>query len=209
MSRGVYLGGFGNGKTLAEDVRVPLADAGNYDETLAYTYAYASTHPEEVGRAVDGAEVLTHSAGFLAAHDMRPSIIRAVGAPLPSGRLKIMGRTISKSGQMLGHAAQGREAMRHVNHYNASALGELGTHLYANLSRVGTIAKADSVKLAVSATQAGVPVEMFYNRQDRYFQPSPEQYFEANAGNVPLTIIEGLHDQLPLYPEETLQQIFV
>jgi len=207
MTRAVYIGGFGNGKKLAQGVNEALVASGSYEDADHFTFSNAITNPDKVARAVKGVDVYTHSAGILAVKDARPKEIVAVGAPLPTNISRLITGTIEKSAYMAGHALTGVEAFKAVGRYNASSLAELARHPLGNLRHLREIAGTNAIELAGVAREVGIPTRLFYNEQDIYFQPTDEQQMLARMLGVELRLIPGQHDELPLYPVNTLEQI--
>jgi hypothetical protein len=205
-NRSVYIGGFGNGKKLAEGVGEALSPD-NRDVDV-FTFSQAMDDPGQILRAIKGAKVFTHSAGINTIKDSSPSEIIAVAPPLPSSQKGLVLRAGVKSARMIGHGLSGKEAFSTVNSYNASSVGELMRHPVGNLKHLKEIANTNSITLAASAEAVGIPTQLFFmDRDDFGFIPNTEQQIFAKTLGIQLNMIEGRHDQLPLYPTQTLTQI--
>lgn len=200
MTRPVYIGGFGNGKSLAKGVGEAL---GAED---VFTFSYAMDNPVEIAKTIRGAKLYLHSAAINAVRGTKPAEITAVAAPLPTSAARLVMRTGVKSARMAGHGFTSFDAAKTVNKYNASALSELASHPVGNLKHLKEIARTNSIELAGAAQDAGILVQMYFMDRDDYgFIPNDEQRAFANALGVELHMIEGRHDQLPLYPAQTLE----
>ena len=208
MTRAVYIGGFGNGKTLARGVGGALVEGGHYEDEDHFTLSWAIDNPEKVARAVDGVDVLTHSAGLLAVRGTKPKTIRAVGAPLPSSIPNLMYCAAKKTARMTGHSLTGLDSFKAVNSYNGSSIGELTLHPVGNLKLLRQISNTDAIDFAKSAKVAGIPTWLIYNEHDDFFPIREREHVLAGAVGISLEMIPGQHDQLPLYPADTLNQIY-
>lgn len=207
-NRAVYIGGFGNGRKVAEGVGNALTDVGGHSDAEVFTYAYAMDNPDEVARAAAGAKLYSHSAGLGAAKDTRPSEIFAVAPPLPTSAKGLMLKSGLKSARMAKHSLVGSEELRAVSKYNASAVAELARHPVGNLKHLREIARTNSIDLALSAKEAGILTTLYFmDRDDFGFVPNEEQRSFANVLGIELHMLEGRHDQLPLYPANALEQI--
>lgn len=202
MSNTAYIGGFGNGRMLAENVGEALGTE------KVFTYAYALDNPKEIAKAVRGAKLYTHSAALQAVKGTMPAEITAVAPPLPTSATSLVLRTGVKSAKMAVHMLTGTEAFKAVNRYNLSAIAELARHPVANLKHLREIANTNSIELAHAAQGEGILTQLYFMDRDDYgFIPNDEQRTFANALGVELHMIEGRHDQLPLYPAQTLEAI--
>ncbi len=205
MDRAVYIGGFGNGKKSAEGVAEALASY--YDDVDPFTFSQAMDRQNVVRRAVRGVDVFTHSAGMLAVVGASPSRIEAFGAPLPTSKLRLIGRTIVKTARM--HVPRiGIHSMRDllaVNKYNLSTLAELVAHPKGNLGRLGQISRFSAVEAAIAAQQNDIPSSLTYNDGDEYFTLTAKDEAMATAAGVNITRIPGIHDELVIRPKATLQ----
>ncbi len=207
MARALYIGGFGNGKTSAEGVGEALVASGHYEDATTMTFAHAMDNPHEVAMAAKSVDTFTHSAGLLALEGTKPKEIVSVGAPLPTTVPRLMVGTGKKTARMVGHSLTGGEAFKAVNKYNASSMAELARHPLGNLRHLREIARTNSIYLADSALRAGIPTWLHYNERDDYFRPTKEQIQMAFLLDIELHMIPGQHDELPLYPAETLDAI--
>lgn len=122
MTRAVYIGGFGNGRGNAE--RVASALEPYYDDIVKFTFSEAISNPDKVRRAVHGVDALTHSAGMLTLTDTNPGRIEAFGAPLPTTKLRLIGRTGLKTVRMHtpGIGIRSPRDVLAVGSYSASSL---------------------------------------------------------------------------------------
>lgn len=203
--RAVYIGGFGNGKNSAENVAEALA--GYYDDVDPFTFSGAMDDRDTVRRAVRGADVVTHSAGLLAVVGTNPDRITAYGAPLPSTKLKLVGKTVVKTVRMHtpGIGIHSLHDLPAINAYDLSATGELVAHPRGNLGRLGQIARFDAVEAAIAAERSGIPSHLVYTDGDEYFSLSAQHEAEAAAAGVGVIRIPGIHDELVIRPSATLQ----
>lgn len=206
MSRVVYIGGFGNGRGSAE--RVASALEPYYDEIDKFTFSEAISEPDKVRRAVHGVHALTHSAGMLTLTDTSPSRIEAFGAPLPTTKLRLIGRTGLKTVRMHtpGIGIQSPRDLFAVSSYDASSAAELTAHPVRNLGHLRDISRFDAVDAAIAAQQSDIPTFLSYTESDEYFQLSEGRGVAARAMGVGVMRIPGIHDELVIRPAETLRQ---
>jgi len=207
MKRAVYIGGFINGKQLAEGVADALTVY--YDAVDAFTFSNAMDIPNTIRRAVQGVDVFTHSAGMLALAGTNPNRIAAFGPPLPTTPLALVGRTVRKTVRMHtpGIGIQTRADVRAVGVYEAGAVAEVFAHPKGNFGRLGQVAAFNAVHAGIAAEQSGIPTSLVYFDGDEYFQLSAAQEAEAVGGGVHVQRIPGIHDELALRPEQTLRQV--
>lgn len=204
MARAVYIGGFGNGRGNAE--RVASALEPYYDEIDEFTFSEAISNPDKVRRAVHGVDALTHSAGMLTLADTNPSRIEAFGAPLPTTKLRLIGRTGLKTVRMHtpGIGIRSPRDVLAVGSYGASSAAELVAHPVLNLGHLGDISRFDAVEAAIAARQSDIPTSLNYTEGDEYFQLSEEREAAARAMGVGVMRIPGIHDELVIRPSATL-----
>lgn len=204
MSRAVYIGGFGNGRGSVE--RVAEALSGYYDDVDAFTFSGAMSTPDIICKAVHNVRVVTHSAGMLAIVGTSPDRIDAFDPPLPSSRLKLLGRTGIKTVRMhtpgIGIRSAGDIAA--VNGYDCSSTAELIAHPVRNLGSLNAISRFDAVDAAIAARVDGIDISLVYMDGDEYFQLSEEREAIANARHVTVVRLPGIHDELVIRPMETL-----
>lgn len=205
MSRAVYIGGFGNGRGSVE--RVASALEAHYDEIDAFTFSHAMSDPDMVRSAVHNVNVVTHSAGMLALVGTAPERIDAFDPPLPTSRLKLIGRSGIKTARMYTPGI-GIHSMRDipvVSGYGRSATAELIAHPARNLGNLGTISRFDAVGAAIAARMYGIEASICYMDGDEYFQLSDDDEAMANDAQVNVVRLPGIHDELVIRPEATLR----
>lgn len=205
MSRAVYIGGFGNGRDSAE--RVASALELYYEEIDEFTFSEAMSDPDKVRRAVYGVDTLTHSAGMLSLMNTSPRRIEAFGAPLPTAKLRLIGKTGLKTVRMHvpGIGIQSRQDVLAVVSYDISSSAELAVHPIRNLGHLGGISRFNAVDTAIAAQQSDIPTSLNYTDADEYFQLSDEREAAAWAMGVGVMRIPGIHDELVIRPAATLQ----
>lgn len=205
--RAVFIGGFGNGKTSAEHVAEVLGSELNYDDVDAFTFSRAMKDRRIIRRASQGVDLWTHSAGLLAAIDTAPRHIDALNAPLPTSRLRLLGKTGVKIARMhfRGIGIQSLEDIGSVARYNASTTAELIRHPLANLGQLKQISQFDAVSAAVAARHAGIPVDLGYTEGDEYFQLAFHREIEAEQHGVRILRTKGIHDELVIRPAAFLE----
>lgn len=208
MKRAVYIGGFGNGRGNAE--RVADALASRYDDVDPFTFAHAMEKPDTIRRAVKGADVITHSAGMLALKDTQPGYIGAIGAPLPTSVGSLVARSVLKTVRMHtpGIGIRSARDIGCVMAYDLSTIAEYAHNGPQNLKHLRQIARFNAVDTALAAESAGIQVLLGYNHGDEFFQLSPNETMRAMAGGVDITHMPGVHDQVILTPDETLEAFF-
>lgn len=202
-NRAVYVGGFGNGKRLGRGVAEVLDR--QYEDVESHTFSWAMINPAQMRAIMDGADVFTHSAGFMAIPDRaRPRHIEAFSPPLPSKKRKLIGRTALKSYNM--HAAiETFDDAQAVARYNLSSMAELAVRPIRNLAHLNAISEFDLVGVVGAMNEDGIGVSLTYPDSDEYFQPSNYTYRTLEAfDGTDIRTIPGVHDQLVLRPHATL-----
>lgn len=208
MKRAVYIGGFGNGKSSAEHVASALEPY--YDNIDIFTFSEAMESPGEVSRAVKGVDTITHSAGLLAVKNTAPRSIEAFGAPLPTNRISLVGRTGLKIARMHlpGTGIRSSQDIWAVGRYDLGTAAELARHPKRNLGRLGAIAHFNAVEAAAAARKKNILPALHYHDGDEYFQLSLVQETQARAAGVEVIRLPGgIHDELVIRPQETLQSV--
>lgn len=211
MARALYIGGYGNGRSLAGDVGYALA-AGGYEHIDSMTASEAMTDPDRVRKLTRGIDVFTHSMGMIAIQkaSSSPKELTAFNAPLPTPLHRLVSRTIAKSVQMgmPDGIHDFSEQSAAVIAYNRSSVAELAAHPFFHLRTLlgRTVTHFNAFEVARSAVESGIPTRLIYTDRDLFF-PSDQQYAQAEKFQFGFTQIPGVHDQLPLYPDETLGQI--
>ena len=205
MGRVVYIGGFGNGRGNVE--RVASALEPYYEEIDEFTFSEAISDPDKVRRAVRDVDALTHSAGMLTLADTNPGRIEAFSAPLPTTKLRLIGRTGLKTVRMHipGIGIRSPRDVLAVGSYGASSFAELVAHPVLNLGHLGDISRFDAVETAIAARQSDIPTSLNYTEGDEYFRLSQEREAAARAMGVGVMRIPGIHDELVIRPSATLQ----
>lgn len=204
-NRAVYIGGFSNGKWAADQVARALEP--HYLDIDTFTFAAAMDDPETIRRAVQGIDVLTHSAGMLALPGTRPRSIEAFAAPLPTSKWALVGRTFVKAARMhtFGIGIHRPADIPVVLGYDASVSGEMLAHPRGNLGRLGQIANFNCVKTAINAQDADIPTRLVHMEGDEYFRFGPDDEVQATVAGAAVRGIPGVHDELVLRPSETFQ----
>lgn len=210
MSRVVYVGGFGNGRSSAEGVASALER--HFEDVAEFTFSDYINNPEAVQKAANRAYLVTHSAGALAIANasINPTRAELLNPPLVRGVPSLLARTVLKQARMatpgvgmhtLGDAVS-------VAKYNASSVAELATHPLANLGNLRKVSNFDSVYAAVKAKQEGIHSRLTWTSNDVYFQP--EEHDLANLRNHGLhaQMVTGEHDEVVLRPQQFIDQLF-
>ena len=209
MSRAVYVGGFGNGRSSADRVADAIAAEFGYEDVDRFTFAYAMDHSRDIRRAVQDVPVVTHSAGLMAVAGKRPSEVLAFNAPMPASKLRLIGRSVTKTLRMHrpGIGIQSSGDILSVARYDTSATAELTRHAYGNLKRLGQIAFFNSVNAAIGATEYGINTTLVTTDGDEYFRIPTWREESASAHGVRIARLSGVHDELVLRPQQTLSQL--
>jgi hypothetical protein len=202
MNRLLYLPGLGNAQSGADRVADRLASYYGFEASDGITFGNALADPDKVRKAAKRADkVITGSAGLLAMVGVTTKEIHAINPPLPSTRWRLAGQTVLRGW---------RE--RDINHINGPLRVDGGffeevkadpwRHLGPFLD--GRISRFDAIQAAIDAVRAGVPVGLGFTNRDCYFHPTPERVELARANSVLVALIEGVHDELALRPEATM-----
>src|ERR1019366_3336325 len=121
--------GFGNGHACVERVTSVLAPS--YDEVDAFTFSEAMSNPDRVRKAVRNVQAVTHSAGMLALVGTSPERIDAFDPPLPTSKLRLIGRAGIKTVRMYtpGIGIESPYDIPAVGIYGCSTIAELRVKL--------------------------------------------------------------------------------
>jgi hypothetical protein len=97
MSRAVYIGGFGNGRTSADKVGYALETY--YDDVDPFTFSDYVKQREKIHLASHGVDLITHSAGALALEDFEtlPRTAKLLCPPTQRGIGRLMLSTVRKN----------------------------------------------------------------------------------------------------------------
>lgn len=209
MSRAVFIGGFGNGRRGAEGVSEALRTYFAFEDVDGFTFSDANKSPGVILKAVKGVEVFTQSAGMMALRGTAPEAIHAFSAPLPTGRARLLGRTIVKTVRMntpglgIRSMADSRAAMA----YGASSGAELSVHPSANLRPflTGEISRLDSLQEGIQAKKSGIFTTLICMDNDAFFTLTEEGQQRAEQAGVEVIRMPGVHDELVLRPDATVR----
>jgi len=204
MSRVVYVGGFGNGRGSAE--RVATALERYYENVDEFTFSEAVADPSKVRRAVRGVDVVTHSAGMLPLVGTAPNTIDAFSPPLPSAKLRLIGRTGLKTVRMHtpGIGIRSIRDIASVASYDVSSVAEFTAHPGRNFGQLTAITTFDAVDAAIAAKESGIHTYLNYSNGDEYYQLPEQREAAARAMGVGVLRMPGIHDELVIRPDATL-----
>lgn len=206
MNRVVVVGGFGNGRLIGENIGNSLL--GQYDEFDTFTFATGMDNPDILRKAVKGVPVVCHSAALIALQGTFPELISAFNPPLPSSRGHLLRSTLKKTAAMHSpRSVHNAEDLFTVVRFDASSTAELAVHPVANLRPFlrNIISRFDAIETACHGNSAGVPIEIITTGDDEYFPYGQSDINRAAINKIPLFILPGVHDELPLRPEQTIR----
>lgn len=208
MRRTIYIGGFGNGRSGVERVATALREY--FEDVDAFTFAQAMNDPDTIRRVVRNANVVTHSAGMISLVGTSPYRIDAFSPPLPTLRSKLVGKAGVKMVRMYtpGIGIRSFQDITAVGKYNRSSTAELLAHPSGNLGRLNIISSFDAIEAAIVAQANDVKVCLGYTDGDEYFRLSDDRQAIANAKQVRIVWLSGIHDELLIRPAETLHAYF-
>ena len=206
----VVIGGYSQGKTTVDNIAAAI-ETYHHKDTIAtidpFTCSSALKNPSILRRAIQKAEVATLSLGFKALidamdnrEDSRPYTIDAFNPPIPTSIPSLIGRTGIKSWEMLKDtdklAAQS---------YNRSSAAEFVAHAPTLVRAFFDISKFDAIKEARDLREREIPIDLAYTNNDRYFTLTEEQKAFAEEARVRIFLLDGVHDELALRPDETFR----
>lgn len=210
MSRAVYIGGFGNGEVSAGRVAEAIGSERNFEDVDQFTFAEAIENTDRVAKAVKGVSVLTHSAGMLALPGTRPQSIEAFSPPLPTSKLRLVGKTLIKTARMHtpGIGMKPFYDVLPVARYDADSGAEVRDYLKRRAlgGYLNQIIGFDAARVAATARVSDIPTTLSYTNGDEYYKLSSEQERMATLNWVNVLHAPGVHDELVLRPAETLRQ---
>jgi hypothetical protein len=210
MTRAVYLGGFGMGRSSAKRVGSVLEN--HFEEIDVFTFSDYVRKQDEVQKAMRGVSFVAHSAGALAIADYGsvPSEALLLNPPLRRSIPSLLARTAHKQVRMntpgigIYAASDATAAAR----FTASAAAELLAHPIANLGSLKAISGFDAVEAAAEAKIADIDSRIIWTDQDSYFSPTALDLERARAQGVKVEVIGGEHDEIVLRPELFVSRVF-
>jgi hypothetical protein len=148
---------------------------------------------------------------MLALAGSSPNRIDSFDPPLSTSRLRLIGRSGIKTARMYtpGIGIHSPRDIPTISRYSRSSTAELIAHPVSNLGHLGEISRFDAVDTAIAARSSGIEVSLAYTDGDEYFRLSREQEDVANDAQVTVVRLHGIHDQLVITPEATLQAFHV
>lgn len=205
MAHKVVALGFGSCDKLAAHVSTELSEY--FDEEVeGFSYRGARADSKKFQTAVDGAEVITDSAGFLNMRGLKPKEVLAVSAPVPVF-LPLLIAKACMSGYELMKPVDGetREYKDLKRTCGENLVAEVSRHPVANMGRLGVIAAYDSIAMAIAAKEEeDIETAFLYRRQDRLFQPTEAQRNAAYSAGIAITTIDGRHEDFACEPAKTM-----
>lgn len=208
--RAVVIGGILQGESAVEGVAEALENT-NYKKAEPFTFSYALKNPDFIFKAMVKADAFTMSSGIIPVQGTLPEAIVAFGAPVPTGKARLIGRSVVKATHMHmpGRGIKSSSDVKAVARYDRSAIAEFGAHPWLNtLGSLGQISRFNSVNMAKVAVHSEIPTDLVYGQNDDYFQLTYEQITEAINNGVGYSVIPGEHDELALRPTQTLERYF-
>ncbi len=146
--------------------------------------------------------MITHSAGLLAVGEaleltlsQKPSSVIAFSPPVPTSKAQLVRRSFSKTKQMA------TDNYRDFATYMTSTTAEATAHPIRNLRHLGRVSRFNAFEFAQMGRVNGIDTRLVYSVDDVYFRPGS---MIPDFAEVEVEIIEGLHDELPLRREGTL-----
>jgi len=206
MNRVVFLNGFGVGEKSTEKVAKGLEKF--WGSVEAKRFSSAMDNLEEVNKMVDGADVLTLSAGHhslyraLEEYGGKPNSVIGIGAPLPTTVPRLLLKTVAKTARMHtpGMGISNIYDIEAAVKYDLSSTAELARHPIGNLRYLGAIARHNAIGVSISWQSAGIPSQLVYSTEDSYYKVSDNQMRNARSGRVDIVQVPGQHDELVLNP---------
>lgn len=208
LDRAVYVSGFLGSASSISNVCGMLEKVG-YDKVEGISFANAITDIRKLRCMMANAEVWTHSAGMVPVDEgiarwaARPTALHSVAAPLPTSRTKLVGRAVKKS-------VDTERYIREVGGVESDlkeVVSEAFHHPVGNFWPLinGRIPRFDSVDAAVHAQEVGVQTRLAIMGRDGFrYAPDLAQRSRAVSAGVIIKDLAGLHDHLPIFPEETI-----
>lgn len=206
----VFIGGFAGSKRQARYTADALAEYYGQDrrEVVSLSFAEAMDDRMRTHELVKGKGVLTHSAGTLSVEGAEFRELTSVAPPLPTPRMKLIARAGIKSFQMTRGALHDSGRFHRVMDLNNGQAGELLSHPYGNLRHLNAIAVHDCVEVASSGHRLGTRVRLGFMSEDAFgYTPSSEEVAGLNRQGIPAATIDGVHDEIIIYPQETIADL--
>lgn len=205
MSRAVYVGSIGNGRTSAEKVATSLEVY--YDDVDFFTFSEAIKDQDTVNRASAGVDLVTHGAGalLLDSPEADPNIAVLLCPPLPTTARELVASMVKKTLLMGIDGANGLESMIE---YSASSAFEVAVSPLANISNIARVARFNSADAAYSALLRGVDSYLFWTENDQCYGRAAADVLPLLSRRLPARILPGEHDEVVLRPDQFLPQVF-
>lgn len=197
----VFIGGFNNGKSTVNRTGEVISQHYNDTDVDSFTFSYAMGNVDKIRRASKGVLAITHSAGMLALKDTPPSEVLSFNAPVPVSIKHLLSRTLTKT-VALHLPSDTTPPLASVVKYDLSTAAEFVRHSVANLRHIGSVASFNAFAMARELRSSDCDARLVYSSADRYFSPTEQV---PRYQDVPTYMIDGMHDQLAIAPEETLR----
>jgi hypothetical protein len=202
MGRIVFINGFGNSLESSEETTHRLAEATNFDDSVAFTAGEARENPEAVAKAARGAHLFTHSWGIRYAIGTRPEALHVFCPSLPLSRRELWARTKLNRAAIAEEYPTDELQAQIASEQNAR---ELKRHLggYA-IDFLLHMPKFNGLEVAIDAVASKIPTGVAFADRDSYFQPTDEQVNGARSRGVSVARIAGVHPVLIYETERAL-----
>lgn len=199
----VFIGGFGsNDHNIADAVE---ALAYHYQRPVtAYTFRQAQAQGRNLRDRLNGAHVITHSAGMLLVPGSKPAHVLAVAPPRRMNMLELTGRFLDKERRLVASRRVSNLRRRRIDNFYRWAMHEHLLHPRRNLLMAPKISRFDAVEVGRQLAAAGVPVSLAFFSNDSLFWPEEP----APADLEIISDLNGQHDELLVDPLNVINEIY-
>ncbi|HET7629817.1 MAG TPA: hypothetical protein VFK03_00415 [Candidatus Saccharimonadales bacterium] len=203
MANVVFIGGFGsNHNNIADAVK---ALSHHYGQPVtAYTFRQAQSLGQDLLRRLDGAHVVTHSAGMLLVPGSNPALVLAVAPPRRMPFIKLTGRFLDKERRLIASRRASTLRRQRVDNFYRWAMHEHLFHPRRNLLMATKISQFDAVDAGRQLADAGIPVNLVFFEGDSLFWPDPAK---SNNPRI-ISGLSGQHDELLVDPISVLNELY-
>ena len=213
---GFISGGFGSNDYQVNKVCEKLSNDRGY-EHRGLSFRAHIANPEKAAELIDGATVITHSAGALALSrtvrhypKVTPRQVTMVAPPIPDSSYRLVLKTQKIAQNEFADSCRDRSALRHNTSHAAATVRELGRHAWGNFGMIPHIARFDSVYFGSELAERNIMTEVVFGDQDEFFSPYSVSFRTAMQRRSPkldVKIIESRHCDFVLNPQAALAKI--
>jgi hypothetical protein len=204
VNKCVFVGGFGEGPDTT--TRVGQALNGYFDEVETFTLSDFVRHESKVAKAAQESTMVSHSMGAFALtrEAIRPDSVILLNPPLP-----ISWSYFSVAAPMVLLRETLRMSMNSVISL-ADSIGQIATNPRSNLWHAPDSFSFDAIQAVIDARNRlpNLRARIVWTEQDTLYQPTDQDLLRAEEASIPVTLLDGEHNEAILRPEKFFPHVF-